>query len=403
MYKIKNTKNILVLLLSLVTSVSFAMEKKLNTDCEQDVICKIGPFKHDVIRISTGKISSKTAKKLLNSTGNKNNICFSANQVEILTVYDKKSISIWDLKQRKKIYEINKNIIKEKIDEATIKYDYIINISTIEKMGAPFLILHLTYLAYNKPNFEANICEYNIEINKLNLLSSSKNLDHHKKDLKGIRYATIGDCKVNHKDYMLTLQLKSKDPAQIIIEHKNPKKTIVIQDLHGDNLTIFSSPNKGSKYILLYNNTTHNLNLYNSHTGKHIKQIFNNSAQKGHLRLSFTGSIFSKNDNFITIMLGNHAFIYDLKNFKIVFHKIFYANNSEYLSTLAPLLTDDEKEILVPYNEYIYLYHNPLTQNQNEKKDQKERKKFLEEKFNDFKIKFIDDQTIDINKVFLLL
>ena len=119
MCKIKNKKNILILLLlSLVTSASFAMEqiatnskKELNTDCKQDVICKIGPFQDQIRCMSTGKISSKLAQKLAkNFPKLKKTLEFLKDEIDILVVYDQETISIYNIEQQEKIYKHQKNI-----------------------------------------------------------------------------------------------------------------------------------------------------------------------------------------------------------------------------------------------------------------------------------------------------
>ena len=207
MCTLKNTKNILVLLLlSLVTSTSFAMEqaganskKELNTDCEQDVICKIGPFQDEIRCMTTQKISSELAEKLANlCPGNK--IDFLSDEIDILIVYDQKTISILDIEQQEKIYEVDINILKEKLKAKNITFfGYtpdgpgdgpgfciaysktpgkgfnIISFSIIEKNKMPFLKLYMA----NIPRISKityYLCEYDIINSTVNILASSDNL-----------------------------------------------------------------------------------------------------------------------------------------------------------------------------------------------------------------------------------
>ena len=289
----------------------------------------------------------------------------------------------------------------------------------IEKNKEPFLNLYLNHhFDINNPEYQAHICQYDILNSTLTVLNSSNDLEHCKKDLKGLQYMTFEVINriINHNNYTIKLEHQEDEP-KIIITHKASGNSIEINDPAP--FMVLASPKRQSKHILIgtvpCDRTKAGIFLVDNTTGKIIKQIFNLPFY--FIRQNVSQSPFSKHDHFIMLMTNNDLYLYNLENLEIAFHKKLNAEISPAIGCLAPLLINDEKIILVANNnqdqDYIYCYRNPLYERGQEIKrqeekyeenlqDQKERRDFLKEIYSDFKINFIDGQKLDATKLLLL-
>jgi len=376
-------------LLSLVTSVSFGMKNKLDTTSYKNYKFKISSTLHfGTNSINNLKISSNAAKILFNfyQPGNQSNIYTSEEDVNILIIIDNKQIiSVWDLEKKIKIYEIPLKFLFKKIFEETDENYIIFNVNILEKNKIPFLKIMLF----------SEIWIYDIRKEKLELY---KKFENYEDKLEGSRnYANCYKQSIKHKSYTLEGKNFGKETSKVTINYKNAKKvSIDLPNLY----EIFASPKVNSKYILICSKENPDRRapsscfLYNNQTGKCIKNIFKNKKYK----LYNEGqAAFNKDETFIKMVLDKSLVIYDLIASKVVFKKTFDKKNHKYLN--KNILTQDEKLIIVPSEEYIYFYNFPAP-NKHEKQDNKERISFLREKFGSFQVN-IDGEKIKTSKLFL--